>query len=145
MFKKLILATAFASLAATPALALKVSKSADIPAPPAKVWEVIGGFCAISKWHPAIEKCELSTKGGKQFRTLSLKGGGTILEEQLSHDDGKMNYSYSILESPLPVADYEATIAVTPAGSGSKVTWWSTFKAKGAEDAKAEATIGGIF
>jgi carbon monoxide dehydrogenase subunit G len=144
MFKTLLIATAIAA-AATPALALKVSKSADIAAPPAKVWALIGGFCAISDWHPVIEKCALSKEGDKQRRTLTLKGGGTILEEQLAHNDDKMSYSYKILEGPLPVANYEATIEVAPEGSGSKVTWWSTFEAKGAEPAKVEETIAGIY
>ncbi len=145
MLKKLIFAATFATFVATPAIALKVSKSADMAASPAKVWALIGGFCAISDWHPVIEKCVLSKEGDKQLRTLSLKGGGTILEEQLFHNDDKMSYSYKILEGPLPVADYEATMEVARSGSGSKVTWWSTFEAKGAEPAKVEETIGGIF
>jgi hypothetical protein len=136
---------ALGALAATPALALTVTRSAEIPAPPAKVWETIGGFCAIGGWHPALEKCELSKKGDKDIRTLTLKGGGSIVEELVSRSDERHNYTYTILESPLPVADYKATISVRPEGAGSKVNWVATFKAKGADDAKAESTIGGIF
>ncbi|VFU09909.1 SRPBCC family protein [Methylocella tundrae] len=145
MLKTLIYATAMAAVAATPALALKVSKSIEIAAPPEKVWETIGEFCGIADWHPVIEKCELSTRGETQIRTLSLKGGGSIVEEQVSRNDPNMNYTYKIIESPLPVSDYESTIKVTPSGEGSKVTWWGEFKAKGADDAKAEETIGGVY
>ena len=42
------------------------------------VWSKIGDFCGISNWHPAVEKCELSADG--KTRTLSLNGGGTIVE-----------------------------------------------------------------
>src|SRR6266446_4231052 len=42
------------------------------------LWAKIGDFCGIAKWHPAVEKCELSADG--KTRTLSLKGGGTIVE-----------------------------------------------------------------
>jgi len=42
------------------------------------LWAKIGDFCGIAKWHPALEKCELSADG--KTRTLSLKGGGTIVE-----------------------------------------------------------------
>ncbi|VTZ27500.1 Polyketide cyclase / dehydrase and lipid transport (fragment) [Methylocella tundrae] len=79
MLKTLIYATAMAAVAATPALALKVSKSIEIAAPPEKVWETIGEFCGIADWHPVVEKCELSTRGETQIRTLSLKGGGSIV------------------------------------------------------------------
>ncbi|SFK64180.1 SRPBCC family protein [Methylorubrum salsuginis] len=132
-------------LAGTPALALDVTKTATVDAPPAKVWQTIGDFCGIGTWHPAVEKCEPSSKGGKSIRTLSLKGGGTIVEEQLARDDKKMDYSYTILESPLPVSDYKSTLTVAPNGSGSKLTWTGKFKAKGAPDAKAEEVIGGIY
>ena len=44
---------------------------------PEALWKKIGGFCGISNWHPAFEKCVLSADG-KQ-RTLSIKGGGRSL------------------------------------------------------------------
>ena len=153
MVKTPISATAFiaaavatlAAAAATPALALNVSRSADIAAPPAKVWTAIGEFCGIGDWHPAVEKCELSKKDGKEIRTLTLKGGGSIVEEQVSRSDERHNYTYKILESPLPVEGYVSTISVRPAAGGSKVIWAGEFKAKGADDAKAKDVIVGIY
>jgi carbon monoxide dehydrogenase subunit G len=144
MFKS-ILALAALSASIASAQALEVTKSAEVAAPPAKVWQTIEKFCSIGDWHPAVEKCELSEKGGKQIRTLSLKGGGTIVEQQEAYSDAKMDYTYSILTSPLPVADYKSTITVMPSGAGSKLTWTGSFKAKGADDAKAEGVIGGIY
>ena len=47
---------ALAAAAATPALALTVTRSAEIAAPPAKVWAAIGEFCGIGDWHPADRK-----------------------------------------------------------------------------------------
>ena len=127
------------------AFALDVKKMVDVPASPDAVWKTIGDYCGIANWHPAIEKCEISKKDGATYRTLSLKGGGTILEKQTAWDDKSKTYSYTIEESPLPVANYKATIAVAPKGSGSEVIWTSNFTAKGADDAKASSTIGGIF
>ncbi len=128
-----------------PSFALEVSKSANIPAPPEAVWKTISEFCSIGQWHPAIDKCEPSKKDSKNIRTLTLKGGGTIVEEQTALSDKAMSYSYEILESPLPVEDYHSTIKVMKSGSGSKVTWMGRFKAKGAPNAKAEEVIGGIY
>jgi uncharacterized protein YndB with AHSA1/START domain len=131
--------------AASAAQALDVAKSIDIAAPPEKVWAAIGDFCGIASWHPAVEKCELEKKGTDTFRTLSLKGGGTIREQQTGWSDQMHTYSYSILESPLPVANYVSTITVAPKGGGSTVSWTSIFDAKGASDADAQGAIEGIY
>ena len=138
-------AAAATILSLSPAFALEVTKSADVAASPDAVWKTIAEFCSIGQWHPAIEKCAPSMKGDKNIRTLSLKGGGTIVEEQTALKDAGMSYSYKILSSPLPVEDYTSTISVMKSGSGSKVTWMGNFKAKGAPDAKAEEVIGGVY
>lgn len=143
--RRAVALAALALTAAAPAYAIDLTRSADIAAPPAKVWQTIGDFCGIGNWHPAVEKCALSDQDGKKVRTLSLKGGGTIKEEQLSRDDKVMSYTYTILESPLPVSDYKSTLSVAPEGSGSKVTWSGTFNAKGAPDSVAKDAIQGIY
>lgn len=131
--------------ASVPGHALELKSSADIAAPPAKVWQTIGDFCAIGSWHPAIETCTPSEMDGMKVRTLALKGGGTIKEEQLARDDKVMSYTYTILEGPLPVSDYKSTLAVAPDGAGSKVTWSGSFNAKGVPDTVAVDAIQGIY
>ena len=128
-----------------PGFAIDLTNSIDIAAPPAKVWSTIGDFCGIGTWHPAIAKCEPSSKGSTMLRTLSLKGGGAIVESQTARDDTAMRYTYAIVESPLPVSDYSSTLAVSPKGSGSTVTWTGTFKAKGVPDTVAADAITGIY
>ncbi len=145
MKKSALLVAAAGLCFAAPAFALDVKRTVDVAASPEAVWKTVGDFCGIAHWHPAIEKCEISKKDGATFRTLSLKGGGTILEKQTAWDDKSKTYSYTIEESPLPVANYKATLSAEPKGSGSAITWTSTFNAKGADDAKAASTIGGIF
>lgn len=143
---RLLALPALALVAGTvPSFAIDVAKSVDVAAPPAKVWATIGDFCGIGQWHPAIEKCALSMDGGKTLRTLSLKGGGTIVESLTARDDKKMDYTYAIVSGPLPVTDYSSTIAVMPKGSGSTVSWKGSFKAKGAPDAVATDAISGIY
>ncbi|AMB43983.1 SRPBCC family protein [Methylobacterium sp. AMS5] len=145
MLKIALPVVSLAAFAATPALALEVTKTATVAASPDKVWNTIGGFCGIGDWHPVVEKCALSKTGGKEERTLSLKGGGTIVEQEQSRDDKKMDYTYTILSGPLPVEDYKSTIMVEKDGSGSKVTWTGNFKAKGAPDDKAKEAIAGVY
>jgi len=52
-----IASAALLSFGAGAASAASVTKSIDVDAPPAKVWAMIGPFCSISAWHPAIGKC----------------------------------------------------------------------------------------
>ncbi|MCJ2077832.1 SRPBCC family protein [Methylobacterium sp. E-016] len=135
-------AVVVAVLSATPALALDETKTAA--APPATVRKTIGGFCGIGDRHPAVETCVLSRKGGRKVRTLSLKGGGTIVEEQVARDEKTTAYTYALRESPLPVEGYGSTLSLATDGKGSKLIWTGSFKAKGAPEAKAEEIVGGI-
>lgn len=139
--------TALIAIAAfgSSAMALDVKKSLDVAAAPDAVWKAIGDFCGIGSWHPAVERCEIQQKDGKTFRLLSLKGGGSILEEQAAWDDAAHSYGYTIVESPLPVANYASTLSVAANGSGSTITWAGTFDSKDAPDDKAMEVIGGIY
>ena len=93
------------------------------------LWKKVGDFCGIASWHPAFEKCVLSADG-KQ-RTLSLKGGGTIVEALERWDDANHSYQYTILSGPLPVTNYHSTISVTPDAKGAALKWMGTYDAKG--------------
>lgn len=137
-------AAALAAIVATPALALEAKKQVTVAATPADTWAAIGDFCGIAAWHPAVEACVIAEKDGKTLRTLSLKGGGTIVEELVARDEAGMSYTYKILESPLPVANYESTIEVEDAG-GTTIVWAGTFDAKDAFDADAVGVIEGIY
>lgn len=110
------------------------------------VWSKVGDFCGIGQWHPAVEKCELSAD--KKQRTLTLKGGGTIVEHLVSWSDKTHSYTYRIVSSPLPVEHYLSTIHVGPAksGSGSIVSWKGHYSAKkGTSDADAKKAIDGVY
>jgi hypothetical protein len=123
--------------------AVESNYTATSTATPEAVWKKVGDFCGIATWHPAIEKCVLSDDG--KMRTLSLKGGGTIVETLVSRDENAHLYTYKIVSSPLPVSDYVSTIKVLPEGSGSLIVWTGNYKAKGASDADAKTTIDGIY
>jgi hypothetical protein len=144
---KIILGAAIAAslvaLTAVPASAIESSIKGSSTASADAVWAKIGDFCGIGKWHPAIEKCVLSADG-KQ-RTLSLKGGGTVVEKLEKRDDAAHSYTYSIIDGPLPVANYTSTISVAAAGTGSTITWSGKYDAKGASDADAKKTMDGVY
>jgi hypothetical protein len=113
--------------------------------PAEKVWELIGGFNALADWHPAVENSELEEGG--HVRRLSLVGGGTIVERLERLDDDSFRYRYSIIDSPLPVADYVAELRVQKddSGEGCEVQWSSEFNASGASVTDAEKAIKDIY
>jgi hypothetical protein len=130
-------------ISAGAAFALDSSVTMTSSMSPDALWKKIGDFCGIGDWHPAIEKCALSADG-KQ-RTLSLKGGGTIVEALESVDNANHAYTYTILSGPLPVANYHSTISVSADPKGSAVKWVGKYEAKGAPDADAKKVIDGIY
>ena len=125
----------------------KVSMSVNLPASADKVWDLIGGFNALPNWHPAIEKSEVEGEGKGSVRTLHLVGGGTITERLVQLDDAGRVYSYSILSSPLPIANYTGTIRLKESadGSGCTLEWESDFEAAGAPEGDAVQVVQGIY
>ena len=122
----------------------KVNMKTGLNVAPDEVWKLIGGFNTLPDWHPAIEKSELEEEGS--MRRLSLAGGGTIVEKLVKLDDKERVYSYSIIDSPLPVKNYEATIRVKDDGAGNTTLEWSSeFEAEGAAEDEAMDVIAGIY
>jgi len=118
--------------------------STELPATVSSVWNLIGGFSALPDWHPAITKSDLSENGAK--RTLHLAGGGSIVEQLESHAEGH-TYSYSVLESPLPVRSCTGAIAVKPNADSDSCTveWSGDFQTAGVPDNEAVRVIQGIY
>ena len=80
------------------------------------------------------------------MRKLSLAGGGTIIEKLVKKSDTERLYSYTIEDSPLPVANYTSTIRVMDDGKGkSQVEWSSEFTPKNVSDDDAVQVIQGIY
>jgi len=122
----------------------KVSMSTNLNASADQVWSMIGKFNALPDWHPSVEKSELTEAG--QTRKLSLVGGGTMIEKLETIDDNARTYTYSITDSPIPVANYSATIKVTGSGGNSTVEWSSEFDpASGASPEDAMKMVQDIY
>lgn len=107
----------------------KAEEKITIAAPPAKVWAALKEFGDVS-WNPAITK--VAASGGNEpgaTRTITLKTG-ELVEGLDEYNDKDMSYGYRLSTENVqafPVSFYSATIAVTPAGDGSEVTWIGRF------------------
>lgn len=108
------------------------------------IWNVIGDFNGLARWHPAIEGCQVTGEGVGSIRTLEVVGGLRIVEELKDYQPGT-SYSYSILEGPLPVKNYFSCLSVSAGPDGSIVTWESSFEADGVPDEIAESAVRDIY
>lgn len=131
---------------------VKVFTSSVINAHINKVWTKIRDFNALPNWHPAItssyiENDELSDKVGC-IRNLNLKEGATIREKLLALSDLDYLCSYSILESPMPVKNYVATLQLKPITDGdlTYAEWVAIFDCDPQEEKNLINVIGdGVF
>jgi Polyketide cyclase / dehydrase and lipid transport len=107
--------------------------SSVIDAPIDQVWARIRDFNGLPGWHPGVAKSEI--EGGEPanqpgcVRVLTLGNGGVIRERLLEMSDLGHHYSYAILESPLAVADYRATLRLRQISDGNRTfaEWNATF------------------
>ena len=120
-----------------------VALSMPINADAAAVWDYVGDFNGLPRWHPGVATSTL--EDGGQVRHLTLQDGAELLERLLGRDDARRSYNYSITQSPLPIKRYSATIRVTAAGGGSQVDWSGEFESAGPPDEDVTAIFRGIY
>ena len=124
----------------------KVRMETKLAASPEILWQTIGGFNALPAWHPAVAKSESTGETKGSTRTLSLVGGGSIVERLEELSPTERVYRYSIVSGPLPVADYAAEIRVIDNKDGtSTIEWSSEFQPKNASEPDAIKAIQGVY
>lgn len=104
----------------------KVVESITIKASPDKVWALVGDFNGLPQWFSAVEK-STATNGNTvgSIRTLSLKGGGEVIEELEGRDESTMTLKYRMKKGDLPVTNYAAMIHVSAGETpGTTVVEW---------------------
>ena len=110
------------------------------------VWRVLSDFGGIEP-NEMIAGCSLEGEGVGAVRTITLNGGGEIVERLESQDDNARVFRYAIInDCPLPVENYTATVAVLDAGSGaSQGDWTGNFEAAGAPEDQVITLIEGVY
>lgn len=130
----------------------QVYTSSILPVSATRVWEVIRDFNALPKWHPNIAESRI--EGGAPsdqvgcVRAFRLTDGGFIRERLLALSDFDLCCVYSILESPMGVEDYVATLKLTPVTDGDRTfaEWSAEFACAADREAMLVEQIGqGVF
>jgi len=111
----------------------RVYVSSVVDAPAQRVWERVRDFNGLPRWHPRIaeshiEEGEPADRVGC-IRNFRLQNGDQIREQLLALSDYDLVCTYSILDSPMPLADYVATLRLTPVSDGDRcfVEWSAEF------------------
>lgn len=114
-----------------------VFASTVIPAPVDQIWGFVRDFARIDVWHPDVTKVSIDgTDPGPQVgqeRTITLRDGSVMRERLLALDDAQRSYTYSLIESPLPISAHSSTVALSPVTTDDAtfVSWSADFVVEG--------------
>jgi hypothetical protein len=116
------------------------------------VWSRIRDFNALPIWHPSIADSRIENNQPSDrigcVRYFHLRDGGLIRERLLALSDYDFTCSYSILESPMGVENYVATLKLTPVTDGGRcfAEWSAEFDCPASREAELSQMIGqGVF
>ena len=129
---------------------IKIHKSSVLDASVNRVWETIRDFNALPSWHPAVKDSriedELPNDQVGCIRNFNLHDGGNIREQLLANSDIQHYTTYSILDSPMPVENYVATIRLTEITDGDRsfIEWSAEFDTDAESDMR-ELVGDGVF
>ena len=133
-------------------MTVRVYVSTVIDASADDVWARVRDFNGLPRWHPAIAESRI--EGGEPadkigcVRDFRLRNGDRIREKLLGLSDYDMFCTYSILESPMGVDNYVATLELTPVTDGTRAfaEWHAEFDcAEGREPALVQLIGQGVF
>src|SRR6187399_400298 len=106
---------------------VEVWQSTVIDAPVEDVWRVLRDFNGHDRWHPAIAASAIEAGAPVDMvgavRRFRLADGGELREQLLSLSDEKHTLTYCLLEAPLPLMGYVATIRLKPVTDGARTFW----------------------
>jgi Polyketide cyclase / dehydrase and lipid transport len=113
----------------------KVYVSNVIPAAVGLVWAQVRNFNGLPDWtgFVAESRIEQNLPADKIgcIRNFRLRNGGRIRERLLALSDYEMSCTYAILESPMGVENYVATLRLIPITDGDQTfaEWSAEFDA----------------
>jgi NADPH:quinone reductase len=125
-----------------------VRKSTIIDAPVDEVWRFLRDFNAHERWHPAVAASVIEEGRDPDevacVRAFRLADGAGLREQLLSLSDRDRSFSYCILDAPIPLIGYVATVRLKPVTDGARTFWeWSSvFAAPAARTAELARLVG---
>ena len=128
---------------------VRIYVSSVIDAPADTVWSRIRDFNALPLWHPAIADSRIENNEPADrvgcIRHFHTRDGGMIRERLLALSDYDFTQTYEILESPMGVDHYVATLKLTPITDGNRsfAEWSAEFECAEGRERELTDLIGG--
>jgi hypothetical protein len=123
----------------------QVLVTAEVAGSADELWRLVGRFDRLGEWHPMVVHCEARSGSKGAVRRARLIDGGT-LEERLEHvSDEERVCLYSVVSSPLPIANWVAEIRVRDRGGRACVEWSCNFTPLGAREIDAVKAIQDLY
>ena len=125
-----------------------VKRSMIIEAALDHVWSYLRNFNNMNEWHPLVDKSKIERGDSAQevgcIRELVLTDGGIVRERLVALSDGDYYYSYTFLESPMPVSNHLAKIQLYPITYSNQTfaEWTVTFDCSDEKEAEMVALMG---
>lgn len=116
------------------------------------VWARVRDFNGLPQWHPGIADSRIENSQPADrvgcIRHFHTRDGGMIREQLLALSDFEYSQTYEILESPMGVTNYVATLQLTPVTDGNRsfIEWSAEFECAPGREAELTQLIGqGVF
>jgi uncharacterized protein YndB with AHSA1/START domain len=127
----------------------KIRVSGVIPAPIERVWEYIRDFNGLPKWFPGVTDSHIEAGAALNqagcVRNFGLEGGPRIREQLIELSDKNRTCSYKMIESPLPITNYVATVQLTAHGKDTKIEISSQFDVLPAHEEEIVGMLTGTY
>jgi hypothetical protein len=131
---------------------IKVYTSSVIDLNADQVWKTIRDFNGLPNWHPLIRDSRIENRMASDqvgcIRSFHTRDGGLIRERLLALSDFDYTCVYEILESPMGVSNYVATLRLTPVTDGDRcfAEWSAEFDCDPEREQELAQSIGeGVF
>lgn len=125
-----------------------VTRSTILDAPVDRVWDILRDFNSRAGWHPLVAESRIEGVAPADsvgaVRVLRLSNGAVLREQLLALDDRARTATYCILDSPIPLNGYVATVTLRPVTDGNRTFWhWQgRFEAPPGREAELSALVG---
>jgi Polyketide cyclase / dehydrase and lipid transport len=131
---------------------VQIYVSSVIGASADSIWARVRDFNGLPQWHPAIADSRIENEQPADrvgcIRHFHTRDGGMIRERLLALSDYDYSCTYEILESPMGVEGYVATLKLVPVTDGNRcfTEWSAEFECAPGREQELTLSIGqGVF
>ena len=124
----------------------EVSKLTTINAPASEVWKTVSDFNGLPKYLSLFVDSKMEGSGVGAIRTITTGDGAEIVERCDKMDEATFTHVYSIVESPLQLENYVATVQLKETGeSQCELTWSCAFDPKGTTEEELFGLLDSVY